>query len=144
MPYRPQSDPNEDDLDIIRRLGWGYTAVQVARRRKVTSHTIHNRLKFLYQMTGAVNQVSLVYWALNNERIEYTWQHDSSRRKKLPEPKLQVVELLARGYNQTAIGRKLSLSAWGVDRRIRESRASLGCKTQAHLVAICWTEDWIV
>lgn len=137
-------EPDQVDREIVYLLGLGYTAVKVAKKREVTVYAIYQRLKRLFDLSGTHNQAHLVYWMLDKEYINYSPIRGKRRLPKPPDFKLAVVELIARGHTQEAIGRKLSLSPWGVDRRAREVRAVLHCKTQAQMVAICWTEDWIV
>lgn len=95
----------------------------------------------LGELTQTTTQAHLVYWMLNDYRIYYA----KRRRTKTLDPlKLAMVERIAIGHPREKICRELYITLGGYDRRIRDARYKVGAKSTAHLVQICWTEDWII
>lgn len=135
-------EPDAIDKRIVYEAGLGYQSKTIARRHGVSTEAIKFRFKRLYPLVGSAGTIAnLVYVFLDKDYIEYLRRPG---RTKLTPEQIAVVEGVAYGKTRTTIARELQLTVDGVDARIRRARMAVNAKNQAQLVAIAWTEDWIV
>lgn len=141
--YRKALEPTSTDVKIVRLVSRGLTNAEIGKLTRVTDHAIEWRLKQLYYMTGARDRCQLVYWMLDKGYLELPLYRGPKRVSPSPR-QLEVVELIAQGYTRAAIARKLNLTDNGITARTYHARKRVDAKNNAHLVAICWQENWIV
>jgi DNA-binding CsgD family transcriptional regulator len=134
--------PDEVDIEITRLLGRGYTSLDAGIEIGLGRHALRNRMHRLRVLTGTVSQANLVYWMLTEGHIWY-WSRWERNKHRPSDAQLQVVELIAAGLSEETIRRQLHLSTGGFGRRVRDARIKTSTKSQAHLVAICWAQNWI-
>lgn len=131
------------ELNIVYMLGRGYPASEIAKRFGVATQYMHLCIQAIYRKTGTKNRNHLVYWMLDQGYLEYPLYRGKKRSRPTP-AQLEVVEQLARGYTLAAIAYRLGVTADGLQKRLGRLHKNLGTRTSAHLVAICWEEDWYV
>lgn len=137
-----KTKPDEVDIEIGRLLGLGYTSKDAGVAVGLQHYALRNRVHRLKVLTGAVSQAQLVYWMLTEGYIWY-WAKWHRKKLKPSNAQLLVIELIAQGMSEEVIREKLRLSQGGFGRRVRDARIKTKTKTQAHLVALCWAQDWI-
>lgn len=141
--YRKALEPTETDIKTVRLVSRGLNNAEIAKLAKVTESAIEWRLKQLYYMTGIPSRCHLVYWMLDKGYLELAVPRKSDRVPPSPR-QLEVVNLIAQGYPRKAIAKKLHLTINGVTARAYHARKRAKAINNAHLVAICWQENWIV
>lgn len=142
MSHR-KDKPDEVDIALVRLVGLGYTSLEAGKKLGLVRWATRSRIVRLKHLTGTSTQAHLVWWMLN----EYLMWYDPRRRfesKKPDQLKLDLIQMVAQGHSQEEICQKLYLTPGGYDRRIRDARRMTNTKSTAHLVAICWTKDWII
>lgn len=129
------------DLKVVYLLGRGYTVQQMSQVMGVSVKRIHSRIYRLYSLTGTGSHCQLVYWMLSEYKFGYPKR---GFRSAMDETQLELIQMLADGYYREDIRKRLGLIPSKYDRTLLSARRKARAKTKEHLVAICWTEDWIV
>jgi len=132
--------PTKRELELLEMIGAGTGATAAAEELGLTYWAMKSRLAKLREVTGLNGLNELVYWGLTEGHIYYKPQGLTCT---LTPRHIEVVEGLtvAKGIHQMA--KEFHVTPFGIERRIRVAREKTGAKTQPHLIAICYTEDWI-
>lgn len=122
-------------------LGRGYSVAESGLIMGATNTALFARVARLYRITGTKTQPQLMYWMLSEDKFQYLKQFS---KRRPDDGHLDIVQLLVEGYYREDIKKKLILSDSLYDRRLRAAKDKIGARTNLQLVAICYTEDWII
>jgi DNA-binding NarL/FixJ family response regulator len=132
--------PTPKELQALDILARGIRFREIEEPLGLCDRAISGRLKRIRRISGGKSKAAaLVYWGLTEMHIYYPKQN----RPRPSQAKIDVVALLAQDWTHRRIAQELHLTVHGVADRIREARAEVDARTEAQLVAIYWTEDWI-
>lgn len=106
-----------------------------------SNKALFSRVSRLYEITGTCTQSQLMYWMLSEDKFQYPKRFSSPR---LDDTHLDIVQLLVQGKYRDDIQKKLTLSDSLYDRRLKAAKDKVHARTNLHLVATCYTEDWIL
>lgn len=135
----PRTQPTAKECQLLQAVGSGARVRDLSVEWGFNYYTLTDRLRRLKRISGLRTMSGLVYWGLTNLHIHYS----SVGLTRLDDRKLEIVEQLALGKSDAEICKKLYLSQDGFERRVRDARFKVGAVHRPHLVAICWSEDWI-
>lgn len=133
--------PDWVDLKMMYLLGRGYSVVESAVVMGSSNKALFARIARLYQITGTETQSQLMYWMLSEDKFHYPSMFS---RRRLDSIHTEIVQLLVEGYYREDIQKKLILSSSMYDKRLKVAKNRVNARTNLHLVAICYTEDWII
>lgn len=133
------SGPTPKQIEALDWMGAGTRFREAERELGLSDRSLKGRVQKLRRLSGKKRSAALVYWGLTEMHIHY----EPMGLRKIQDKWIEVVELIAQDLTNRQIAEKLHLSESGVETRIRYARAAVGARTEAQLVAICWTEDWI-
>lgn len=136
--YRRQ--PTEKEIELLEMVGGGTTVREAAAQLDRNYYSLIGRVNRLKEISGRPTLPSLVHWGLTEMHIHY----DRHNLRKIDSRKLEVVQRIAIGQSRAQICGFMYLTKDGFERRVRNARADVGATNMSHLVAICWSEDWIV
>lgn len=137
-----KTKPDQLDVELIRRLSWGYTALEGGSQLGLGKWATQQRIRRLKELTGSTILPQLTYWMHTHY---YLWPQTRKIPTPKPDPlKLEVIQLRAHGYSAEQIQRQLYLSKGGYERRIRDAHILTRTKHDSHIVSVCWSEDFIV
>jgi DNA-binding NarL/FixJ family response regulator len=120
-------------------MGAGTRFREAERELGLGDRSLKGRVQKLRRLSGKKRAAALVYWGLTEMYIHY----EPQGLRKIQDKWLEVVELIAQDLTNRQVAERLHLSELAVESRIRYARAAVGARTDAQLVAICWSEDWI-
>lgn len=133
------SGPTPKQVQALDWMGVGTRFREAERELGLSDRSLKGRVQKLRKISGKKRSAALVYWGLTEMHIHY----EAQGLRKIQDKWLEVVELIAQDLTNRQVAEKLHLTEYGVETRIRYARAAVGARTEAQLVAICWTEDWI-
>lgn len=139
LQRRPRTQPTAKERQLLEAVGSGARVKDLSLEWGLSYYTLTDRLRRLKRMSGLRTMSGLVYWGLTNMHIHYS----GVGLTRLDQRKLEIVEQLALGKSDAQICQELYLSRDGFERRVRDARLKVGAAHRPHLVAICWSEDWI-
>ncbi len=144
LPRVPSQDITGEDIIIIRRLALGDTLLSISGGKPSTAglRALDHRLAQLKKATGAKSTPHLMYLVFSGYHL---WPIKRVRPTDRPSAKqLEAVQLIAHGHSLRQASRKLYISEASVRWRLDHARQTTRTKTLAHLVTICWSEDFII
>lgn len=139
MTVAVAAKPTPKQIQALEWMGAGTRFREAEQELGLSDRSLKGRVAKLRLISGKKRAAALVYWGLTEMHIYYPPQGLPRIKQKW----LDVVELIAQDLTNKEVAQRLSISELTVESRIRYARLAVGARTDAQLVAICWSEDWI-
>lgn len=122
------------ELEVLGHLADGLTTAEIAAALFLEDDTVRTHRARMYGKTGAANGAALVALAFRRGLLRPRPKPSAALVTPLPEKLAELLPLIAAGYTDEQIGRRLSLSVDGVKSRMRRLRGRLDAHTRTHVV----------
>lgn len=135
-----RTEPLEGEIQLLEMIGAGSLVNEAAGELRISRYTAHDRLRRLKFLSGRQTLPGLVHWGLTTHQISY----DCHGLKELSPYKTLIVQRLGFDWSEKKICSKMFLTRDQFEGHVKRARWAVGATTRANLVAIYWTEGWIV
>lgn len=136
-----RTKPTPGEIELLRLVGAGMQVLPAGKQLGISKGTTYDRIRRMKFLAQKDSLSGLVYWGLKSRYIEY----DYAEGLQPPSPAAtEIIRRLAMDESEDHICRVMRLTVDQVQGALRKARYNAGAKSRYHMVAIAWTEGWIV
>lgn len=137
---KKRTEPLEGEITLLEMLGGGSLVNSAAEELGISRYTAHDRLRRLKFLSGKITLPGLVHWGLTTKLISY----ECHGLKEYDAHKTLIVQRLGHDWPEKKIRAKMFMTQDQFEGHVKRARWAVGATTRANLVAIYWTEGWII
>lgn len=137
---KKRTEPLEGEIALLEMVGGGSLVNEAARELNISRYTAHDRIRRLKFLSGKTTLPGLVHWGLTTHLFSY----ECNGLKELDAQKTLIVQRMGLDWHEKRICAKMFLTKDQFEGHVKRARWGVGATTRANLVAIYWTEGWIV
>lgn len=138
---KKRKTPLPGEIELLRLIGAGMPVARAAKTLGISPHTAHDRIRHLKVIAQRDSLSGLVHWGLRQHHFEYSYGYKLERPSPMA---LEIILRLAKDQSEDQICHQLKITVDQLQGAIRKARYAVSAKSRYHMVAIAWTEGWIV
>lgn len=140
IELRQRREPLPSEITLLEMLGGGSLVNEAAEALGISRYTAHDRIRRLKFLSQRETIAGLVHWGLTQHFFSY----ECNGLTEVDPYKTLIVQRWAQGYTEKQICKMMFLSQAQLQGHTKRARWRVGATTRANLVAIYWTEGWII